>query len=195
MLGREGPHGYDVVEFPSLAKPARPAVFLHGGAGNYVMECWLVASILRESGYDTLCPTYDFVGWWPKPEGEAIFRDLLRYVRGRYGGERVLLAGLSNGVHGALAFSGRFASDVRGVILLSGGVPRYPQGKVPGLIVWGRQDERIPVALGREIFARNRERDEIFELDGDHFVLLGQHAAIARRIRDWLRALDAGSKK
>jgi len=112
LLGRQVPGAFDtvVIEPRAESNSASPiktgVIFLHGYAGSYTLECWLVASAARAIGAVTVCPATDFSGHWRGEAGEQIVRATLDYLHTR-GIRRVFLAGLSSGAMGASVLAPR----------------------------------------------------------------------------------------
>ncbi|MBN2573919.1 MAG: hypothetical protein JXP73_05080 [Deltaproteobacteria bacterium] len=189
FLGRQTAGAFDalVIEPRAEPKPSVPmkfaVIFLHGYAGNFTLECWLLARAAREIGALTVCPATDFRGQWRGDAGERILRATLDYLHGR-NIKRVFLAGLSNGAVGAAALAPRFASLLQGSILISGAPAAGANAGLPTLVVHGEHDTVAPAAAARAFAERNRATYAGFP--GGHFVLLTQRREIQRTIVDWL---------
>jgi pimeloyl-ACP methyl ester carboxylesterase len=189
ILGRQTPAAFDtlIIEPRAEPKPGVPmkfgVLFLHGYAGSYTLECWLVARAAREIGALTVCPATDFAGRWRGQAGERILRRSLDYLHGR-GIKRIFLAGLSNGAMGASALAPRLASSFEGLILLSGAPARGESGGLPTLVVHGAQDTMTPVASARAFAERHKAT--YAEFAGGHFVLLTHRRDVREAIVKWL---------
>jgi hypothetical protein len=189
LLGRQTPGAFDtlVIEPRGEGRPASPAktgvIFLHGYAGSYTLECWLVASAARAIGAVTLCPATDFSGHWRGEAGEQIVRATLAYLHAR-GIRRVFLAGLSNGAMGASALAPRFASSLAGLMLISGAPASGGNAGLPTLVVHGTDDPMASAAAARAFAARTHASYAGF--DGGHFVLLVRRAETRAAIVNWL---------
>lgn len=189
LLGWQTPAAFDtlIIEPRAEPKPGVPmkfgVLFLHGYAGSFTLECWLVARAAREIGALTVCPATDFSGRWRGEVGERILRRSLEYLHGR-GIRRVFLAGLSNGAMGASALAPRFASTFEGLILLSGAPADGDSGGLPTLVVHGAQDTMTPVASARAFAERHKAT--YAELAGGHFVLLTQRRDVREAVVKWL---------
>jgi pimeloyl-ACP methyl ester carboxylesterase len=189
LLGRQGPAAFDtlVIEPRAEPKPEVPmkfaVLFLHGYAGSFTLECWLVARAAREIGALTVCPATDFSGHWQGAAGERLVRASLDYLTGR-GIKRVFLAGLSNGAVGASALASRFASSLEGLILISGAPVGGGNAGLPTLLVHGTHDTVTPVAAARAFAERTHATFAGF--DGGHFVLLTKRVEARQAIIDWL---------
>jgi hypothetical protein len=189
LLDRQTPSAFDalVIEPRAVPKPSVPmkfgVLFLHGYAGSFTLECWLLARAAREIGALTLCPATDFTGNWRGDAGERILRASLDYLHGR-NVKRVFLAGLSNGAVGASALLPRFASAFEGLILISGAPASGGNGGLPTLVVHGEHDNVTPAAAARAFAERNHATFAGF--DGGHFVLLTRRSETRQTIVDWL---------
>jgi hypothetical protein len=189
LLGRQAPANFDalIIEPRAEAKPNVPmkfgVVFLHGYAGSYTLECWLLARAAREIGALTVCPATDFTGHWRGPPGEKILRASLDYLASR-GITRVFLAGLSNGAMGASALAPRFASSLAGLILISGAPASGGNGGLPTLVVHGAQDPMASAPAARAFAERTHATYAGF--DGGHFVWLVRRTETRAAIVDWL---------
>ena len=189
LLGRQTPGAFDtlVIEPRAQDGPAAPAktgvIFLHGYAGSYTLECWLVASAARAVGAVTVCPATDFSGNWRGEAGELTLRATLDYLHAR-GIRRVFLAGLSNGAMGASALAPKLASSLAGLILISGAPASGGSGGLPTLVVHGSDDPMASVAAARAFAARTHASYAGF--DGGHFVLLVRRTEARMAISNWL---------
>ena len=189
FLFRQLPGAFDtlVIEPRAEPKPSVPmkfgVLFLHGFAGSYTLECWLVARAAREIGALTVCPATDFTGHWRGETGERILRASLDYLHSR-GIQRVFLAGLSNGAAGASTLLARFAPSFEGLILISGAPAAGGNGGLPTLVVHGEHDTVAPVAAARAFAERNHATYAGF--DGGHFVLVVRRAETREAIVNWL---------
>jgi hypothetical protein len=189
FLGRQTPGAFDalVIEPRAEPKPSVPmkfgVIFLHGYAGSFTLECWLVARAAREIGAVTVCPATDFSGHWQGESGGRILRASLDYLQSR-GIKRVFLAGLSNGAIGASALAPRFSPSLEGLILLSGAPAAGGNGGLATLVLHGEHDTMTP-ATSAIAFAQ-RHHTTYVSLDGGHFVLLTRRAEAREAIVNWL---------
>jgi len=189
LLGRQEPNAFDalIIEPRAEPKPSVPikfgVIFLHGYAGSFALECWLVARASREIGAVTICPATSFRGQWRNQAGEHILRASLDYLH-RRDIKRVFLAGLSNGAMGASALSAQFASLFEGLILLSGAPASGENGGLPTLVVHGAQDPMAPVRSAKKFAERHKAT--YAEFPGGHFVLLTQRTKTREAIVKWL---------
>jgi pimeloyl-ACP methyl ester carboxylesterase len=186
VLRRQRPAAFDalVVEPPSR-KPTRAAVvFLHGYAGSWSFECWLVARAAAAIDALTVCPATDFQGHWSDSDGERIVRETMRWLQGR-GLQTIYLAGLSNGGYGASLLAPRLRG-LRGLVLISGASPTAPPADVPTLVVQGEADTMASPSSARTYAARTQARYASFP--SGHFALLTDREPIRSTIATFLRA-------
>jgi hypothetical protein len=188
-LGRQGPSGFDMlaVEPHGPPTPGLGVVFLHGAAGSFALECWLVADAARAIGAVTVCPATDFSGNWLRGDGERILRASIEYLE-RRGIGRVYLVGLSNGAIGAGVLGPKFTSVV-GLVLISG---TSGSGDLPTLVVQGEHDTWMPPGLAHAFAARTHATYAGF--DGGHFVLLVRRAETRDTIAKWLEQREHTSR-
>ena len=190
LLGRQGPAAFDaMVVARADAVPARSAVvFLHGFAGSFALECWLVARAADAIGAITVCPATGFSGRWSDRDGERTLRATLEYLRAR-DIRRVYLAGLSNGAAGAAALAPRFGgAPLAGLILISGAPAAAPAPGLPALVVHGDRDPMASARAARAYASQHHARYAGF--DAGHFVLLTHRDQTRAAIAAWLRATD-----
>jgi pimeloyl-ACP methyl ester carboxylesterase len=184
-LGRQGPEGFDTLVLESSdPKPSAGVVFLHGYAGSFRLECWLVAEAARAIDAITVCPATGFRGRWTGHDGERTLRATLDYLHAR-GVRRIYLAGLSNGARGASALAPKFASMLSGLILISGAPSGGTAAQLPALVIHGEGDRIASAAAARAFAARAQAR--YVGLDGGHFVLLMRRAQTREALARWLR--------
>lgn len=186
VLHRQGPGAYDtlVIEPPSRAAPRAAVVFLHGYAGSWSFECWLVARAAAAVDALTVCPATDFEGRWSDHAGERIVRETMRWLHQR-GLHTIYLAGLSNGGYGASLLAPRL-HGLRGLVLISGASPTAPPAGVPTLVVQGDADTMASPSSARTYATRTQAR--YVSLPSGHFALLTDREPIRSAIGDWLRA-------
>jgi pimeloyl-ACP methyl ester carboxylesterase len=185
LAGRQGPEAFDALIVEPRTRPAQAAVvFLHGFAGSFTLECWMVAEAARDIDAVTVCPSTGFAGHWWTREGERTLRETLTYLEGR-GIRRVYLAGLSNGGIGASLLAPRFSRELAGLILISGASPDASAGGLPALVVQGEGDTMVSVRGPRAFATRNGATYAGF--DGGHFVMMVRRAEVRDAIAKWLR--------
>jgi hypothetical protein len=185
LLLRQHSQDFDalVVE-PRGREPRSAVVFLHGYAGSFTLECWMMAEAARAIDALTVCPATGFAGQWWTPEGERTLRATLAYVEGR-GFPRPYLAGLSNGGIGASLLAPRFARSLAGLILIAGASPEGSAGGLPALVVQGEHDPMVSAAVSRAFASRAGATYASF--DGGHFVMMVRRDEVRERIAAWLR--------
>jgi hypothetical protein len=191
LLGRQRPEAFDAVVIePRDRTPRAAVVFLHGYAGNFTMQCWLMAEAARAIDAVTVCPSTRFEGDWWTRDGERTARAALAYVAERHI-TPVYLAGLSNGGIGASLLAARLAPSLAGLILVVGTSPGGSTGGLPTLVVQAESDTQVSAAGSRAFAARTGATYASFE--GGHFVMMVRRAEVRDAIAAWLRRTRSGS--
>jgi alpha-beta hydrolase superfamily lysophospholipase len=190
LLARQSPAAFDaiVIEPRDVTRPRAAVIFLHGYAGSFTLECWLVADAAAAIDAVTICPATGFAGHWSDRDGERILEQTLDFARARKL-DRIYLAGLSNGAAGAGALAPRYASSLKGLILISGAPSTRGAAGVPTLVVQGDRDSMFPAAIVHAYAARTSAH--YVSLNGGHFVLMIRRDEARRAIADWLRTREA----
>jgi pimeloyl-ACP methyl ester carboxylesterase len=187
LLGRQTVDAFDAVVIEPRVDmsplPKYGVVFLHGYAGSFTLECWLVAKAAQTVGAVTVCPATSFSGHWRGEAGMRAVRASVEYLRGR-GIQRVFLAGLSNGAIGASSLASSFAASLSGLILISGAPADGDSAGLPTLIAHGA-DDAITSATSARAFAE-RTHATYRSFPGGHFVLLMRREEVRKAIADWL---------
>ena len=169
----------------------RAVVFLHGTGGNIGLICWIISKAASHIEADTYCPSLGVLGMWGTSRGRQILSELLINLRAR-GKEEIYLVGISAGAVGAAELLDEFESEFRGVALLNGAHPDISTAKLPILFLYGMQDERFPpnlIAWVARQSIRNNPRVTVTEFDGDHLMVIKQHAALKGGLAKWLSQL------
>jgi hypothetical protein len=173
-----------------VIEPGAPAsgalIFLHGFAGNFTLECWLIAQAASAAGLVTLCPSTGWRGDWWSAEGEQILRRTVRLARERFPG-RLFAAGLSNGGAGLARLAPRLRGTLDGIVLISG-TSDAPAPGTPVLVVHGSRD-----AMSSPQHARayaDRVGGEYVSLEAGHFALLLRRQEGCRRVAAWLQRIS-----
>jgi pimeloyl-ACP methyl ester carboxylesterase len=181
-LLRQSAEAFDTLVIEPPEQPRAGVVFLHGFAGSFTLECWLIAKAAREIGAVTVCPAVGFTGHWWEPQGVETLRETIAYLHAR-GVRKLYLAGLSNGAFAAEELVPRFASEFRGLILISGSPRRGGNGGLPTLVVQGEHDAN---ALPGKEFAE-LVHGTYAGFDGGHFVMVMKRKEVLPTIARWLR--------
>jgi hypothetical protein len=185
LLGRQQPVAFDGLVIEPRGREARAAVvFLHGYAGSFTLECWMMAEAARAIDALTVCPATGFAGQWWTPDGERTLRATLAWVEGR-GFSRPTLAGLSNGGIGASLLAPQFARSLAGLVLIAGASSEGSAGGLPTLVVQGAGDTMVRAAVTRAFAARAGATYVSF--DGGHFVMMVRRDEVREAIASWLR--------
>ena len=182
-LGRENPSGFDLA---LLAPPGSTdaVVFLHGSAGNFLLPCWQVATIVRSLKVATACPSTGWTADWGTADGEATVRQTLGILRAR-GFRRFVLAGLSAGGYGASVLAPRLKGDFVGLLLLSGADPEAPAAGTATLLVHGKEDTLVEIDEARA-YAKAAGAPLVEIPAAGHFALLVHHDEVAGPIRGFV---------
>jgi hypothetical protein len=190
LLARQRPSAFDtiVIEPRDVARPRAAVIFLHGYAGSFTLECWLIADAAAAIDAVTICPATGFSGHWSERDGERTLQETLHYARARQL-DRVYLAGLSNGAAGAGALASRYASSLKGLIVISGAPSTGGAPALPTLVLQGDRDTMFPAAIAHAFAARTRAR--YVALGGGHFVLMIRRDEARAAIAKWLRAVES----
>ncbi|SRR6266498_16374 len=183
-----------VIVKPEIHHPPEFAlVFLHGYMGNVTAQCWEIAQAVKSFDAVTVCPSTDWKGDWWKPQGQAILQPTFEYLR-KQGIQKFYLAGFSNGgiSIGRLASHLKDENGLIGLILIDGfdnGAGIRELG-LPVLILEGLQDERIPPTYARQVAEEIGNLGTYVELNGDHFLIMKQPAAVQNAITKWLETQE-----
>jgi hypothetical protein len=189
LLARQAADASDTLIIEARAEPDKATatksgvIFLHGYAGSFTLECWLVAGAARAIGAVTVCPATGFSGHWHDEAGRRIVQAALDYLHGR-GIKHVVLAGLSNGAMGASALAPHFAPSLDGLILISGAPANGGDGGLPTLVVHGDHDSMARAASA--LAFTNLNHATYAEFDGGHFVLLVKRPEVRQAVAGWL---------
>ncbi|MFO0575226.1 MAG: alpha/beta hydrolase [Polyangia bacterium] len=166
--------------------PSRGAlIFLHGFAGNFTLQCWLIAQAARAAGLVTLCPSTGWRGDWWSAQGEQILRGTVKLAREQFPG-RLFAAGLSNGGAGLARLAPRLRGTFDGLVLISG-TSDAPAPGAPVLVVHGSRDAMSSAQHARAYAAR--VGGEYTSLDAGHFALLLRREEACRRVAAWLERI------
>ena len=198
-LGFQHPAAFDAVVIePADERPSLiGVVFLHGFMGNVTLQCWQIAQAAEQIGAITVCPSTSSIGDWWRPEGEAIVRATLRYLRGR-GIHRFYLGGFSNGGYGLSRLSKAVAAEsgLKGFFFIAGASNGMAVREInlPVLVIQGSADERIPVGSARQFAAELGKLATYVELDADHFLIMKQSEQVRKSISTWLKSQELNSR-
>ena len=152
-------------------------MFLHGFGGNFAVQGWLVAQAAERIGAVTVCPSVGWRGDWWSSNGQQTVRNTLDYLHAR-GVKRIYLAGLSNGAVGTCRLAPRWASELAGLILISGADPHAADAGLPLLALQGNGGQRMSANLARQVTRQAGKRGTYREFDGDHLLLAKRRAEV-----------------
>jgi pimeloyl-ACP methyl ester carboxylesterase len=192
-LNRQHPGAFDTVWIePPRGGSARTAVvFLHGFTGNFTVQGWLLSRAAAKIGAVTVCPSVGWRGDWWTHDGQRTVRATLDYLHGR-GVKRVYLAGLSNGAVGTCRLAPALATELAGLILISGADPQAPDAGLPILLLQGNADERMPASLALQLARQSGHRATYREFAGDHLLLAKRANEVQEVLGEWLGQQEAG---
>jgi predicted esterase len=193
-LYQQRPDAFDVViaEPDSETPPRSGIIFLHGYGGNFTIQCWLIAKPGFRINALTVCPSTNVNGQWWTPKGQTIIKETLNYVH-QQGIQRIYLAGLSNGAISASRLADQFKNELAGLILISGADPNTTITRLPVLVLYGQNDERIPISMVEQYVSAAGLHVTYHSFDGDHFLLLKQADQVQGVIANWLIEQETNS--
>ena len=191
-FGHDTGDAFDAFVIEPDDEPRGSVVFLHGYAGNFLLQCWQVAVAARAADLRTVCPSTDFSGRWSSPHSERIAHVALYYARR---GDVTILAGLSNGAIGASRLAPDLEHAIDALVLISGADAMAADPHVPTLALHGDHDRMAPTADARLYRDLHRARVRYVELEGTHFVLLERPAEVrAELTRFFIEQRDAAER-
>ena len=174
-----------VVEPEHSTQPTAAIVYLHGFAGNFTVQAWLVAQAARELNMLTVAPSVGFVGNWWTPRGEATVKHTIAYLRS-CGIQRIYLAGLSNGAVGTCRLAPKLRNDISGLILISGADAHAADSGLPVLALQGAHDDRMPAYEANQYINQAGTQGTYREFDGDHLLLAKRAKEVQAALKEWL---------
>ena len=191
-FNQQRPDAFDVViaEPDSKTPPKSGIIFLHGFGGNFTIQCWLIAKPGFRINALTVCPSTGVNGQWWTPQGQAILQETFNYVH-RQGVQRIYLAGLSNGAIGTSRLANQFKNELVGLILISGADPNAMITGLPVLVIYGKNDERIPASMVEQYVFVAGTNATYRPFEGDHFLLLKQADQVQKVIASWLNEQES----
>lgn len=195
--------GQRVEWIPPNATKAPCLVFLHGFGGELSLYLQALASSELGREYVIVAPALDNFGLWWSAKGIDVVSHTLDTLPPQVDRERVILVGLSNGAIGASALLAQpgIRERVAATVLLSGAGNVDPGARLDGarvLAIGGRGDARIPLDyIERQAVAlRAAGADvEVVALEADHFLILTQRDAWARRVYLMGTSLDGAASE
>jgi len=175
-----------VMEFSSEIKNEnRPAVYLHGAMGSFVIQCWLVAEVLRQKGYTTYCPALSFSARWFEQRGKQVLGRLLDFVKAKHRDQKILFLGLSNGANGLTEYRPELAAMASGFVYISGGFEKIVIDEIPTLMIWGQNDEVIPYDRAKNLQTQN-PFFQLVSTTSDHSAFVRDHDFLSAKLNEWL---------
>lgn len=196
-LGLQSPAAFDavVIEPEGAQPPTRAVLFLHGFMGNVSIQCWEIAQAAQQIDALTVCPSANWVGEWWTPQGAAVVRETMDYLRSR-GVTEIYAGGFSNGGNGigSLALDLARAPELRGLFFIAGirDAAAIRKTGLPVLVIQGSRDERMTPDYVRASAREVGDHARYVELDADHFLILKQSADVQRALGTWLQERIVG---
>jgi hypothetical protein len=200
-----GLHCFLHVPEDNAKRPAPLLIFLHGGIGNYKFYFYHLLKQARGAGYIVACPTLAGGRWW-SDTGRAIFKTTIDRITAEYrvDGDRIFLAGISDGAKGAWTLAAEAESllvnhRLGGLVTIAGtppaGLPDASLGTLPTLFFMGTEEQYFSIDRARKVVESLKAREcEItwveFENE-DHFFLLRRAGEVFPRIFEWMGRLTA----
>jgi pimeloyl-ACP methyl ester carboxylesterase len=190
-LNLQRPEAFDAVLIHPLeaTHPETALVFLHGFMGNVSAQCWRIGQATMRLGVLTICPSTGWQGQWWQPDGQAILRATLDYLR-KQGIREIYLGGFSNGGFGLsqLAATIQDVNELHGLIFIDGisNDRGIRETGLPVLIIQGVWDERMPASEAKQIATLLGEQAAYVEVDSDHFLIMKKPQAVNAALSAWL---------
>jgi pimeloyl-ACP methyl ester carboxylesterase len=202
LFGRRWNVGHHYVYRPpgSGDEPLPVLIFLHGWGGPFQGYQWVFRRFAEERGYAVVAPSFG-MGWWRQRQALPALERSLAWIDEQpdLDGDRLILAGLSNGGPGvqraALAYPDRWD----GVVFLNAVMDgdqvlrmsrTLAEREVPILVVTGDAERRIPVDFTRTwvaTMAIDHDRVQLEVYPGeDHFLLFSQPGAVMDLLGRWV---------
>ena len=182
-LGLQRAAQFDVLEFGDLHSRNGVIVFLHGWLGSFTLPCWQISQAAIPDQIATVCPSMSWKADWWSVEGQSIVEEVIQSLH-KKGVSHIYLAGFSNGAVGALHYAQAHASDLKGLILISGAKREVKKISIPTLVIQGRYDQQFPPSIARE-FSQDVAA-QFVDLDAGHFAMLVNEPETNAAISKWL---------
>jgi len=181
---------YQIYTPHPLPKDAELLVFLHGYGGNFQFYSW----VLKEAFPDAVIvlPSYG-ISWSPGSSLylEEVLADVERKLKRKF--PEPWLIGLSAGGRGGFRMIADLPERFQGFICLANApesqvIPQL-KGKTPVLMILGKEDRMVPLAIARQQALRLRQQlpQLVYrEIPGDHFFLLSEPEATFREVQRFM---------
>ncbi|MCB9743999.1 MAG: dienelactone hydrolase family protein [Alphaproteobacteria bacterium] len=198
-LDRLGGHLY--VYDPGGDAPRPVILFLHGSAGPFKGYQWVWRELAEAEGWAVVSPSYGF-GHWFRDDGMDVVAQTLAWIEAQpeLDGQRVVLAGLSNGGFGVTRAAAGLPGAFEAVVYLSPVIEPERMAEVaeghhgPIRVLTGDADRRIPVGWVRQAVDALEAAGAEVRLDEapgqDHFLFFTDRRWCLERVSAALRALD-----
>lgn len=198
--GGDSGHLYVLREPDAAAAPQPVLLFLHGSAGPFKGYQWAWWPLVQRQGLTMVSPTYGF-GYWRRDSGLEAVQRTLRWIHAQpeLDGERVVLAGLSNGGLGVTRAALAMPEAWQHVVYLS---PVMELDKMPAVgaalaaqgvgvtVVTGESDRRIPLSGVQAAAQALEDAGAQVQLhtvpEQDHFLFFAQPQAVHLKLNGLL---------
>lgn len=200
--GRPAGHFYQYIPKTKGNDERLPVIlFLHGSLGNFKGYLWVWKRFADENGYAIVAPTYGAGNWYERG-GTAAIENARRscLAHPRMDGNRIYLAGLSNGGTGVTRAAAANGEAYAGFIFISPVIePEIISSEqfVAGckgrriLVIHGSADERIPVKYIEQpvslMTGRGLDVKASYFPDEDHFLLFSKPDQVRANVAAWLK--------
>lgn len=168
---------------PSGGAPRPVLLFLHGSAGNFLGYLWVLKAFADRAGWAVVAPDFGFGNWHRHPIAPTLER-VLAYIDAQpdLDGDRVMLAGLSNGGRGVVRVARGWPERFRAAVLFSPVIDQTDDlPDLPWFVLHARSDRRIPVLHVANAVHRMRAAGLTVDLrliEGDHFIFFSRRDAV-----------------
>ena len=195
-------HSYEYI--PETEGELPVILFLHGSLGNFKGYLWFWKKFADEHGYAIVAPTFGAGNWYL--EGGVLAVEHMReycIAHPRMDGNRVYLAGLSNGGTGVTRAARKNPSAYVGLIYLSAIIEpniisdrRYMDGWEGRdvLVLHGAADRRIPEDyVHQAVTSMTINKVTVtskFYPEEDHFLLFSKPDEMRSDIADWIDSIE-----
>ncbi|MFH1463545.1 MAG: hypothetical protein ABIO70_04090 [Pseudomonadota bacterium] len=202
LFGRRWDVGHLYVYEPATSSPEpRPVLlFLHGWGGPFLGYQEVLRRFADAQGYAVVSPSFG-MGWWDQTGAMPALERALAWIDAQPGldGQRVVLAGLSNGGVGVVRAAVAFPDRWRGVVFLSGVMEASRLAALalslvdhdtPALVITGADERRIPLEYTQgcvDVLRAGEVRLDLEVFSGeDHFLLFSQPDTVMALLGRWV---------
>lgn len=201
LFNRPSGHIYQYIPRCKKADGKLPVIlFLHGSFGNFKGYLWLWKRFADEHGYAVVAPSFGMGNWYLRG-GVGAVEHARQYCLEHelMDGERIYLAGISNGGTGISRAASKNPAAYKGLIFISPIMEkevllteRFTTGwqNRPILVLHGEDDRRIPSYYVKDAAAALQQHGADITVKSypkeDHFLLFSQPTNLIQEIAAWL---------